>query len=227
MKLRIMTYNIQHGLNYVRRVIDLDATAGAIRSQNVSLCGLNEVRGSGERDDYTAQAETLASKLDMYSVFGMSALIRGFNPYGNALVSAYPVMQSEVIPIPETTVGAEPRSILRCVLSNGLTVLQSHFGLTPPEKEKAVELTRELLTKTEGPCILMGDFNLTPDDDIIAPLYNDPDISSVDTDLTFPSIDPVKKIDYIFANKKVKILSVCVPEITESDHRPIVAEIEI
>lgn len=224
----IATYNVQHVNNYKSQVIDFDACANAIKSMNADVVGLNEIRGAGNDPDYTNQVERLASMLGMHCVFGMSAYIGNKGPYGNALLSKYPVMKSEVIPIP-TPNGKEPRSVLRAQLSNGLVILQTHLGLTPDEHKTGVDIIHSLLVKEEKPCMLMGDFNVTPDNSVLSPLYNDERVVSTDGmlkgALTFPSIDPDRKIDYIFANRLVEFDSVFVPDITESDHRPIVATV--
>lgn len=227
MKLKIMTFNIQHCLDYKRRVIDHTVMTDVIAGLDADVCGLNEVRGRGKSEDYTAQAERMAATLDMHGVFGQSALIHGYDPYGNAVLSKFPIMSFNVIPIPQIT-DTEPRSVLRCELSSGLQVYQSHFGLSTPEFECAVETAHTLLKNETKPAVLMGDFNMTPDNEILKPLTDSFESADkyLDSALTFPSDAPRIKIDYIFANDKVKILSARVPEIVASDHRPIVAEIE-
>ena len=83
-----------------------------------------------------------------------------------------------------------------------------------------------MVVMEDKPAVLMGDFNMTPDHAALKPLVEDADIQYLDTGFTFPSDAPVKKIDYIFANKYVKVENVYVPDLVVSDHRPIVAEIE-
>ena len=73
MKLRMMTYNIQHGLDYNCRLpgrhpglghdIDLTQIAAVIRMQGPDIVALNEVRGLGPAWEYTAQAETIGTAI--------------------------------------------------------------------------------------------------------------------------------------------------------------------
>lgn len=231
MILKVMTFNIQHCLDYINRVIDFDLFGQAINEISPDICGLNEVRGRGQREDYTAQAEKLAALTNMHSVFGLAAMIRGTEPYGNALLSKTPIIKTDItnIPVPEDVPKAEPRSVLRCELANGLVVYQTHFGLSEKELELAADTAYELFVKETRPAVLMGDFNLRPDHPAIAKLQNHPDIISTDPLLegkfSFPSDNPDRKIDYIFA-KNCKVFEADILPIIKSDHRPIIAKIE-
>jgi endonuclease/exonuclease/phosphatase family metal-dependent hydrolase len=224
-KIKVMTFNIQHCLDYLNNKIDIDLFVDSIEKINPDICGLNEVRGRGVRDDYTAQAETLGSALQMHSVFGCSAMIGGENAYGNAVLSKMPVREMKVIPIKETVTGAEPRSVLFADCGD-IVVLQTHLGLKEPEFFEGIDTVYTLLKSQSKPCVLMGDFNMRPDHPALSRLFDDPDINHADTGFTFPSDAPDRKIDYIFTNNKVKISSCYVPELIVSDHRPIIAEIE-
>lgn len=223
--MKIMTFNIQHLRNYLEDFIDPELFIKTIGSVDPDICGLNEVRGRGVRDDYTAQAETLGSALEMHAIFGCSAMIQGKNAYGNAVLSKLPVREMRVIPIAQTVAGAEPRSVLYVDLGD-IIVLQTHFGLKGPEFYEGVKTAYSLLKSATKPCVLMGDFNMRPDNEALKPLLNDPEITHADSDFTFPSDAPDRKIDYIFANKYVKVLNSYTPELVVSDHRPIIAEIE-
>ena len=75
----------------------------------------------------------------------------------------------------------------------------------------------------------MGDFNVTPDNEILNPIRE----KMVDTAKLFdcekkswPSDKPRVKIDYIFVSPDIKIISADIPEIVASDHRYHIAEIE-
>ena len=223
--MKIATFNIQHVKSYLEGVINYPLFIKTISDLNTDICGLNEVRGSGSRRDYHAQAERLAAGVDMHSVFGASVLFEGDSPYGNAILSKKPACEMKVIPIKETVEGAEPRSVLFADYGD-IVVLQTHLGLKEPEFYEGVNTVYSLLKAQTKPAVLMGDFNLRPDPPAIQKLISDDDITCLPTYYTFPSDNPDKKIDYIFVNKYVTVKSVCVPELVVSDHRPIVAEIE-
>jgi endonuclease/exonuclease/phosphatase family metal-dependent hydrolase len=107
-------------------------------------------------------------------------------------------------------------------------VLVSHFGLNPDEQELAVRTVLE--NKAEQKCILMGDFNMQPQDPILQPIFakmKDTAVCFTGEKFSFPSDAPNKKIDYIFVSRDVEVLAADIPDIVASDHRPHTAEIEI
>ena len=235
MKLKIMTFNIQHCLNYKTQQIDYSLFVGALSAFGADIVALNEVRGEGRADDYKDQTAILAEGAGYpYYYFAKAIDFGGVNPYGNAILSRYPIISAETVPIPDPAVHGydgyyETRCIARAVIDVGepLTVLSVHFGLNPDERENARDSI--LSTVERERCVLMGDFNSLPDDPIIAPIFDRmTDASSVFEKplLSFPSDLPTMKIDYIFVSNDIKISSSDVPAAVISDHRPHTATIE-
>ncbi len=243
MELRIMTYNILHGMDYAlwrtekRAEIDLSGTAGTIREVGADICALNEVRGAGLTPEYTAQADAIGGYLGFHHVFGRSIYVGGTEPYGNGLVSRYPIASSEVIPIPDPIVdgrvpdGVESRSVLRCTFDfaggKHLTVLATHFGLSLPERENAAALCRKLLETEGNPTILLGDFNSTPDEGILWRLRRDYRSVGDFRKCTFPTDKPNIRIDYIFLNDRVALRRHGIGPTSASDHLPVWADVQI
>lgn len=238
MKLRVMTYNIQHGNVHLGEGIDLSRTCDVIRTADSDIIGLNEVRGRGLHDDYTAQVETMASLLGYHCYFGRSIYVGRTEPYGNAVLSKYPIVEASVVKIPDPIFPSgriESRSICRAVveiLKDGevrrLAVLSSHFGLSKEEQEHAVSTALSVCQSESLPFVLMGDFNVTPDNPVLSPLYknlNDTD-SLLSGGKTFPSHKPENKIDYIFTSENIKINSAEIINAVASDHLPVTADIE-
>ena len=76
----------------------------------------------------------------------------------------------------------------------------------------------------------MGDFNVTPDDEVLAPIrerLRDTADLFTEEKLSYPSDAPEKKIDYIFVTPDIEVIGADIPEIVASDHRPHIAEINI
>lgn len=76
----------------------------------------------------------------------------------------------------------------------------------------------------EKRALLMGDFNATPDDISIAPLYEK--LNPVCTDfLTFPSDKPDRKIDHIFLTADLSASEEDCPSAVVSDHLPLTVKV--
>ena len=244
MNLRVMTYNIQSGWKYRSepKVIDLPAIAETVKRYSPDVLVLNEVRGRGVTDTrYTdSEAETIASLLGYYCYFGRSIYVSGTDPYGNAVLSRYPITEAKVFRIPDafdkTSDWFEPRTVTRAVieLPDGdsrrfFTVFASHFGLSRGELEMASAFSASLLRDEPNPFVMMGDFNAEPSDEVLTPLYAH---SQSLTDLfggqkSFPSDLPEMRIDYILPSKGITTASAVVPDERESDHRPAYADLII
>lgn len=236
--MKIMTFNIQHGLDYKNQVIDLDLFANFIKKLDPDVCALNEVRGKGNWEGYTDQIGTLTEKTGYNGFFGEAIKVVGTNPYGNAFLTKYPVKSAEVVHIPDSDdrsedVHYEHRCAVKAILDvcgQDVMLLVCHIGLAKSEARNAVSVLCDIVDSNDLPCILMGDFNHTKDSGILDPLFerlNDcDDMTEKKGVFTFPSYSPREKIDYILY-RGMKCTDCCVIEEIVSDHFPIVAEFEI
>lgn len=232
--MKIMTFNTQHCASYRNGLkIDFSLFARKIMQSGADIVGLNEIRGKGEASDYEAQTEILASLSGMpYSYFARAIMVRGQNPYGNALLSKYAILEAKTVMIPDPLTRVEgrryeTRCILKARLACGLTVAVVHVGLNRDEQACALCTLMEEIEDERF--ILMGDFNMTPDDPLLSPIRErlfDTALLSDDPLLTFPSDAPDQKIDYIFTSRDLRVKNVCVPKWVVSDHRPCIIEIE-
>lgn len=237
--MRVMTFNIQHALDFKRKIIDTDLFADAIKNHNVDFCGLNEVRGNGPIDGYTDQTNAIGNALGYYRYFGEAIKVYGTSPYGNAVMSRYPFKSVETVKIPDPDasneinrdgepVRYESRCIIKAVIEeNGkdICILVTHFGLAKSERINAVNKLCEIIDSVNLPIILMGDFNTEPNEELLTPLLKR--LKSVDTfENTFPSDKPEIKIDYILYKGLECTYSETINEIY-ADHLPIIAEFNI
>jgi endonuclease/exonuclease/phosphatase family metal-dependent hydrolase len=166
-----------------------------------------------------------------YYFFSEAIMVGGTSPYGNGFLSRIPILKAEKIMIPDPEVRDnnfyETRCIIKVTLEGGITVLVTHFGLNQTEKENAVKTVLE--NSEDEKCILMGDFNVTPDDALLKPIKEKmKDVAEVfETHLfSWPSDNPEKKIDYIFVSRDIEVVSADIPKVIASDHRPHTAEID-
>ena len=231
--MKVMSFNTQHCLDYTERSIDFQLMADAIKACDTDFVGLNEMRGEGPHPEYTSQTEKLSELTGMEHYFFAKAIELSHGPYGNAFLSKIPIIKVENIPIPDPNPRKysgyyETRCLIKVLLENGVTVLVSHFGLNPDEQENAVKTVTKNLA--EEKCILMGDFNMLPENEILLPIrarMKDTADFFERSLLSFPSDKPDRKIDYIFVSPDIEVVSADIPAIVASDHRPHTALLKV
>lgn len=233
--MKIMTFNIQHCLDYTNRVIDFDLFADFIKKHTPDVCGLNEVRGEGPEKDYTNQTDILGDRTGYNRYFGEAIKVKKNSPYGNAILSRNAIKSAETIKIPDPVIKLEPASYeTRCVIKAVINIedkdicfLVTHMGLAKKERKNAVKTICTIIDATDLPVILMGDFNAEPDDPVFDPIkerLSDTQDKSDNHDVkTYPSDKPRIKIDYIFYRGLECINAHTITEVC-SDHLPIIAQ---
>jgi len=232
MKLKVMTYNIAAGYGLARPPIkNYDWAAEVIRDENPDILGLNEV-GKGLPAGVESHAGYMGEALKMNWEFYEALNFQG-GPYGNAQLSKFRILEPRTLHIPDAPKVDDNYYEHRCIgvsrieLPDGRKVklINSHFGLAPGEHINAVETLCAELDRTTGPVIVMGDFNMTPDNPMMKPIYDR--LRSVDdVILTCPSDVPTVKIDYIFVSEEFKVNEVHVVASEASDHLPFICELE-
>lgn len=235
MTLTAMTYNIQSGRN-LQKERDIGFSASVIRKIQPDFAVINEVRSHTEDIGPVNQAWELGRLTGYYPVFGKSIDILG-GEYGNAFLTRLPLIETEVIHIPDPSEEererwTEHRTILRSVVETKegrITVLGTHFGLSRAEQELAVRTVIAVLEKEENPVILMGDLNMTPEMELMQRLFSvlHDTADGKDTPKSFPSGRPEIKIDYIMHSKEFRTVSLRSVNTQCSDHRPLIARLSI
>ena len=229
--MKVMTFNTQHCLNFIQRFIDYPLMAKTITRSGADIVALQEMRGQGSADGYMDQTGMLAQLTGMHHYFAQAIGYDGVKPYGNGVLSRIPILSAETIIIPDPVEKTGPRNyetrcLLKVVLEGNITVLATHMGLNTDEQALAVQTILEHLPPEK--CVLMGDFNAEPDAPVLQPLYTRmKDVAALipGPAYTFPSNEPIKKIDYIFVSPDVQVQSAQVLPVIASDHLPHMAQL--
>ena len=227
--MKIMSFNTQHCLNYLEQKVDYEIMARAIMDTGADIIGLNEMFDGGI---YCEQTKKLASLTGIESYYFAKAIDDSDGPYGNGILSKIPFKSVETIIIPDPSPKRpggwyETRCVLKAELENGVRVLVTHFGLEKDEQENAVKTILQHIRNEK--CILMGDFNIEPSNELLIPIKQrliDTSTGFCENKLSFPSDNPRIKIDYIFVSPDIEVVSADIPEIIASDHRPHIAKIK-
>jgi len=228
-----MSYNIHHANPPGRKdVIDMEAIVRVIRAEDPDLVALQEVDVNTVRSGKVNQAETLAKMLGMHYFFAR-AIDFGGGEYGVAILSRYPLSDTQLVPLPEA---AAPEAEDRVMATAKVTLPGNRyirFGSTHLDVTKAanrqqqVQAINTIAASSELPFILAGDFNDLPGSLTVTELEKVFTRTCQQTcEPTFPQDEPDRTIDFIAytSASPLNVLShKVVSEPYASDHLPIVA----
>lgn len=228
--LRILAYNTHHSAGN-DEVLDVERIAAVIRALDPDLVALQEIDNGVARTNGVDQAAELGRLTGMGAVFGPFMEYQG-GQYGMALLSDLPFVNPTNHELPE---GPEPRSSLtiRVQLPDGgeLVFAGIHFYRTADDRMAQARRLLHILEPEEAPVILAGDFNSTPDSDVMAFIGESFFIPDKGADhLTFSSDDPQREIDFIVyrpAGRFRVVESRVIDEPVASDHRPVLLVVEL
>ena len=227
--IRVLSYNIHHGEG-MDEVLDLERIAALIREVNPDLVALQEVDSVTNRTGHVDQAAALGRLTGLNSAFGRFMAYDG-GAYGMAVLSRWPIPEPMNIRLPD---GEEPRTALAVTVDlpgsgRVLRFVGIHFYRTPEERLAQATDMVEALGHGEIPTILAGDFNSTPDSEVMAYFGERWTIVEKGEDsFTFSSFEPEREIDFVIVRPagRFEVLSQDVlHEPVASDHRPILADL--
>ena len=134
--MKIMSFNTQHCESYTEKKIDFEMMAKAITDCGADIIGLNEMRGAGEIEGYTDQLGELSKLTGIGNAYFAKAIDVGGKraPYGNALLSKYPIESAETImvPDPEPKTGNLRHYETRCLLKEWSLILAVPWRMNNP-----------------------------------------------------------------------------------------------
>lgn len=236
--LRIMTYNIHHCNPPTKSKtgeIEVDAIARVINSRQPDLVALQEVDVNTRRSGGIDQAAQLAAKTGMHVYFG-KAIDHDGGGYGVAILSKYPLTDTQTVHLPETAnPGSEDRVVAMAHINyrNGKKFIFActHMDVSNAAvRDEQAGAINKIAAASPIPFILAGDLNCKPESDSYRILMKKFTPSCTDCGFTIPVNNPNRVIDHIMWTNatgfKVQRSEV-VNEPYPSDHLPVVAEIVI
>jgi endonuclease/exonuclease/phosphatase family metal-dependent hydrolase len=126
----------------------------------------------------------------------------------------------------------QPRGALVARLGD-LTAVSVHLGIAGPERGRHTEQLLEILDSIEEPVVIGGDLNAHPDDTVpVAIARRYPDVwegapDGKEQGSTFPSDEPIARIDYLFAGPALRPLRAWTAGGTVSDHLMVIADLRV
>ncbi len=234
-RLRLLSYNIHHGEG-VDGKLELARIAAIIRASKADIVALQEVDQNVARSNSVDQPAELARLTEFKSVFGENIPLQG-GGYGNAVLSRFPIVRHQNHQLPNVDAG-EQRGVLELEISlpgweQPLVVLATHLDHRRDDRERRASATaiNDLAAKHgDRPMVLAGDLNATPESAVLAEIGKLWQRSNDESQATIPVDMPARQIDYVLLRPRKfwKVIATTVlDEPVASDHRPILAEVEL
>lgn len=252
MKLKVVQVNIFKGMYLDALVLFLKREAPDFVTMQEVTCGVV----SNHKDKSENIFEYIRQALGLNGVFHNDVRVVGHPDvlHGNAVLSKYNILESDQIVLkvqgPLTVYEFNdpgmfpefPRSIVDASVDlDGklIHVLSLHGAWTAPpadtlETLRQARLVASHLESLDGPFIMGADMNTTPGMQVIRAIEEVAQNLMLDSGIkrtTHPKVHKVAKkellVDYIFASKEFKRLSIKASNVLVSDHLPVVAQLEI
>ena len=238
-----MTWNIAAGSG------GLPAIAAVIRTDRPDVVALQEVDVHwSERSAFADQAADLGNALGMQVRFGPIYRLPGaaaapLREFGLAILSRHPIVEfrNHVIPRLSTQATAtEPEPLpgfLEATVQvegSRVRVFNTHLDYRADSRVRALQVAAmlEVMSRADGPFVLMGDLNAPPAAAELQPLFSRlrdvwSERDGADPGSTYPAAAPARRIDYILTSPGLRALDAHVLPVQASDHRPVVASVEM
>lgn len=240
MRLRVLCYNIHYGQG-MDGAYDIARLAAVIKAAEPDLVALQEVDVGVRRSGGVHQVSELGRLTGLTARFGPTQHYEG-GLFGNAILTRLPILDEVIQPLPYSEPTAErqtyPRGALALTLQapdgRPLRFISTHFQHNVPEDRVAEARAINALFAAPGDTLrtlLAGDFNAQPEEEPMA-ILEQAWAHAMDAARapTAPSVNPRTRIDYILHRPAAAfrvISSEVLGEAMASDHRPVLAVIEL
>ncbi len=214
--------------------VNLERTAGVLRQLSPDIVALQEVDNTVTRSGGEDQAALLGDLLGMEHAFGSFMDYQG-GQYGMAILSRHPIVRVDPVTLPE---GNEPRIALAVELNmpggDRVMIVNVHFDWVSDDGFRYAQAAHlaAYLDALTIPYLLVGDFNDLPDSRTLGIFRaRAAEVAKPSgAGFTFPSVEPAKEIDYLFAGPgaawAVGVAEV-IAEREASDHRPVLGVVTL
>ena len=238
--LRVLSYNIHYGQG-MDGEYNIQRLAEVIKTAKPDLVALQEVDVGVLRSGRVHQLQKLGELTGLTARFGPTQHYEG-GLFGNAVLTRLPILDEVIQPLPYTEATPElqtyPRGALAITVQapdgKPLRFISTHFQHNvPADRVAEAEAINKLFADPADKLrtLLAGDFNAKPDEEPIKILEQSwTHAMDQKSAPSAPSVNPQSRIDYVFYRSSADfrvISSDVLPEAMASDHRPVLAFLEI
>ncbi len=243
--MRLLLYNIRYatgtgaafhlpvpGAGYLRsnpRV--LEGITRFIKDLDPDIVGLVEVDTGSIRSGRVNQAEVIAESLGHYSTYqckygtsSFNTLVPIVNKQANAFLAS-PRVEGERFHYFDTGI---KRLIIELELDD-LCVFLVHLSLKFRHRQSQLRHLFELVKQSPKPVIVAGDFNTFWGEHEMSLFMEAAGLKSANRERlpSYPARRPRMELDFILHTRGIVVDAFSVPEVTFSDHRPLVCDFRV
>lgn len=245
LRLRFLLYNIRYATGtgkhfhfpfpyagYLRQSQgNFDKIRDFIRAVDPDVMGLVEVDGGSFRTGQLCQAEVLAQELGFYHVVetkyassSMAKRLPLLKNQGNAVLTRMPIISHRFYFFDE----GMKRLVIQVCLER-LTIFLVHLSLTFRKRQYQLERLYKLIRAVDRPVILAGDFNVLWGMRELELFLGATGLVSVNPEKkpSFPSRAPKRELDFILHSPELNVRQFQIPDVTYSDHAPLICDFEL
>lgn len=243
--MRFLLYNIRYGTGtgqrfhfpvpysgYLRPTQDnFNHIKEFMQGLQPDVIGLVEVDNGSFRADRDSQPVALAEALGHYSVYqskyGTKSLARRLplmRQQGNAFLTREKIREQRF----HYFKNGVKRLVIELELDR-VTFLLVHLSLKFRHRHYQLWELFTLVKEIQAPLILAGDFNVFRGDRELRLFLEATGLRNANADNapTFPSRAPRRQLDYILHSPDIRVTNFQIPQVTFSDHLPLVCDFEV
>ncbi len=243
--MRFLLYNVRYctgagarfhfpfpGCGYLKRTgRKLDQVTEFIRSVQPDVVGLVEVDGGSFRSGWCNQAEHIARALGHYHFFESKYAERSwvqFLPIANKQVNAF--LSSDVVR--EEKFLYFDHGVKRLVIQlelERMTVFLVHLSIWFRHRQYQLGDLYSLVKDVKKPYLVVGDFNAFWGDPELELFLAATGLQNANREglATYPSWAPKRQLDFILYSRGIRVTGFDMPQVTLSDHLPLVCDFEV
>lgn len=243
--MRLLLYNIRYGVGAGASMhMPLPGAGYLLGNQNVlpeitqfiksadpDIVGLIEVDTGSIRSRKINQAETIAGELGMnssyetkYGANSINQILPILRKQGNAFLAA-PRVHGETFHYFDTGI---KRLIIELEMDD-FAVFLVHLSLKYRHRHLQLRKLYDLISATEKPVIVAGDFNTFWGENEIYLFMRAAGLRSANVRSlpSYPSRSPRKELDFILYQDGINVTNFEIPQVRHSDHLPLICDFEV
>ena len=240
--MRFALYNIRYGTGggkissplhgYLRRTGEnLERISAFLKEMNPDVAGLLEVDSGSYRTGRTNQAQTVAQQLGHYHVYrskyaekSITQRMPLFKQQGNAFVVRDNGHKEKFHYF--------EHGMKRLVIeleTDTVTFFLIHLAIGSRLRHRQLGDLYDMLRRVDRPYIVAGDFNILWGEQEIRLFLAATGLKNAHqpNQPTFPSWKPKRHLDFILHSPGIEIQKCWIPQITHSDHLPVVCDFSV